>query len=441
MALTITPPLGGIPMNLRNSLIHSAITLSLPAMLCAAEAEPIASEVTTAEARRTFLETRYTDLINKYLAGPLSDETEKGWGEALWNAAHINERGPVVRDAVRRALIDAPHRSADFRLVTMRSVYTLFPNELIEETRDALAVADASRTFAMGAYQLLRAGGGAADRQLIRTLMENKFPEWQEDPRLEWLSHRLEISPVLDITVRPALGDLLRMELPGEKPIVFSFQRLNRQQPGLAVIRQPDGRFHRNPDGSIFRVGQLAMARTDLPGTITYGNSPQGVYTIQGTGTARNPWIGPTPYLYSQVPIESPLHRFVHGTVGEDDAWDDVAYLELLPESWRNYFPIREAWYAGRAGRSEMLMHGTTIDPNHYQGASFFPFTPSAGCLCTLEFWAPESGERLYSEQATLVEAFRAAGGPFGYLVVVELDDTPRAVAMEDVIVELLAAE
>ena len=72
-------------------------------------------------------------------------------------------------------------------------------------------------------------------------------------------------------------------------------------------MRGPDGRFVRREDGTIFQIAQLAMARTDLPGTITFGNSPQGVYTIRGTGLATNQHIGTVPYLWSRLPIEAPV--------------------------------------------------------------------------------------------------------------------------------------
>ena len=45
-------------------------------------------------------------------------------------------------------------------------------------------------------------------------------------------------------------------------------------QAGLAIVRDADGRFVRNVDGSLFNVAQYALARTNLPGTITNGNTP-----------------------------------------------------------------------------------------------------------------------------------------------------------------------
>ncbi|MDP1125432.1 hypothetical protein Q5O12_28335, partial [Klebsiella pneumoniae] len=78
---------------------------------------------------------------------------------------------------------------------------------------------------------------------------------------------------------------------------VYSLQRPGRDVMGLALVRGADGRFLREPDGRLYAQPQLARALTHLPGTLTNGNTPQGLYTLVGAGTATNPWIGPTPYL------------------------------------------------------------------------------------------------------------------------------------------------
>ena len=120
---------------------------------------------------------------------------------------------------------------------------------------------------------------------------------------------------------------------------------------GLALVRAADGRFVRDAAGQLFGSPQLALARTGLPGTITNGNTPQGVFTIVGAGTATNPNIGPTPYLHSKLPIEATPAEFEHAEAAPDAAWSEAVYESFLPASWRAFLPIKEAWLAGRAGR------------------------------------------------------------------------------------------
>jgi hypothetical protein len=128
----------------------------------------------------------------------------------------------------------------------------------------------------------------------------------------------------------------------------------------------------------------------------------------------------------------------VHGeTSGE---WTDAFYESFLPETWRGYWPFKEALLAGRAGRDEMLMHGTTVNSAYYRGQSYYPGTPSAGCLVAVESWSPD-GRLVKSDQLSLAKAFTSGGADRGYLVVVEIDDRATPVMIEDVIADVLAAE
>ena len=233
--------------------------------------------------------------------------------------------------------------------------------------------------------------------------------------------------------------------------MVFSFQRRDRERAGLALVRGADGRFVRNADGSYFNITQLAMARTNLPGTITNGNTPQGIFVVKGTGTATNRWIGPTPYLESMLPVESPVGLFdapntrdtLPLTTSDENkvAWTEQVYTNFLPPSWRNYFPIKEALLAGLAGRDEILAHGNTVNSAYYRGAPYFPAAPSAGCLVAMEYWSKEDGTLVHSDQLALVKAFVSSGRDVGYLIVVEIDDEPRPVILADVIEAAVAAE
>ena len=179
---------------------------------------------------------------------------------------------------------------------------------------------------------------------------------------------------------------------------------------------------------------QLALARSGLPGTLTNGNTPQGVFTIVGAGTATNPNIGPTPYLHSKLPVEAPPTEFAHADEGPLDGWPEAFYDSFLPASWRAYPPIKEAWLAGRAGRDELLIHGTTLNPAYYAGAAYFPGTPQQGCLIANEDWHPATGRLLASRHLSLAQAYAAAGvreDLAGFLVVVEVPGDGPVTAAE----------
>jgi hypothetical protein len=314
--------------------------------------------------------------------------------------------------------------------------------EATPQIRQLLLNLATPREFAIAAYTILKADDAIGQREWIRSVMKNLFADWANEPRLQRLEYVLTHDVKAEVRRRPPLTDLLAHPIRTGFPVIFSFQRQDRQRFGLAVVRGIDGKFVRNADGSLFQVAHLANAMSNLPGTITNGNTPQGLFTIVGAGTATNKWIGPTPYLHSKIPVEATVAEFEHVDSAQiSNSWNDAVYQSFLPETWRQYVPFTEALLAGRAGRDDMLIHGTTINSQYYRGQSFYPGTPSAGCLVAMETWRPEDGRQQTSDQLSLAKAFTRDGLDRGYLVVIELDDRLEPVLLADVLADIQQAE
>jgi hypothetical protein len=378
------------------------------------------------------------------LALPDGAEADEKLPGALSAAALFNVEKELARTALLRALPNAHEKNAAYQRGVLSAAHTQFWNEAAPLLPALLPKIKTPREFAIAAYTLLRSDNSVANKQLIALHMQTSFADWATEPRLRALDRRLRIEPTEDLKQRPALVDLLAAPIRAGYPVVFSFQRRDRERTGLAMVRSAEGRFVRNTDGSYFTVAQLAMARTNLPGTITNGNTPQGVFVIKGTGTATNKWIGPTPFLESVLPIEATVGLFElreQGKAQEGEAWSEAKYESFLPTSWRNYFPIKEAFLAGLAGRDEILAHGNTVNPAYYRDEPYFPAAPSAGCLVAMEYWSKDDGTLVHSDQLALVKAFVSGGKDVGYLVVVEIDDRARPVLLVDVIDAVVAAE
>ena len=389
--------------------------------------------------------------LRTVLALPPGPEADEKLPSALSAAAHFNIEKDRVRAHLLAVLPNAHEKSAGYQRAVLSAAHTQFWIEAAPLMRALLPRIKTPREFAIAAYTMLRNDDSLAQRHMLIALMQTQFSDWASEPRLRALERRLRVAPLDDLAQRPSLVDLLAAPPRVDYPVVFSFQRRDRERAGLALVRGADGRFVRNADGSYFNIAQLAMARTNLPGTITNGNTPQGVFVVKGTGTATNRWIGPTPYLESMLPVEAPVALFdapyardtLPATTSDENkaAWTETAYEAFLPSSWRNYFPIKEALLAGHAGRDEILAHGNTVNPAYYRGASYFPAAPSAGCLVAMEYWSKDDGTLVHSDQLALVKAFVSGGKDVGYLVVVELDDQPRPVVLADVIEAVVAAE
>lgn len=371
-------------------------------------------------------------------------DTEHGIGmvpSALGSVLLINrERETGLRIALKSlASAEFLTRAPDYQRAVLSASYALYPAETAPLIAPMLAKLATPRQFAIAAYALMRAasrGAAVNAREMVRQALLARA-DAPTEPRLIALARALD--PAAATLPRPPLGDLLAAPLRAGHPVVYSLQRKDRRHMGRAVVRAADGKFVRNADGSIFNIAHLANALTDLPGTITNGNTPQGLFTIVGAGLANSVLIGPTPYLESKIPIEATPSEFEHKpTNGE---WDEARYESFLPASWKNYAPFKEAWLAGRAGRNEMLAHGTTVNTDYYKNEIVFPGTPSEGCLVAGETWDKASGKMIASDQLLLLKAFTRGGQDRGYLVVVELDDKKQPVAFDEIAAELRAAE
>ena len=395
--------------------------------------EPVIAPWTTAVAREKKRQETLLRTINGNLDLPLPAAYDRRWQGFLGAVKWHSDRRPEVLAAIRRRLALPPLSagasagSVETPRLALETAYGLFPTELEPEMRQIFLHDTDPKRLAMAGAWLSRFEKTPANHEALAASLIQRFPDWAQEPRLLGFIKELREPRARVMAQRPDLSDLLKAPFDG-RPVVFSFQRIDRRQPGRAAVRHADGSFIVEPDGQPFTVTQFALSASGLPGTLTNGNTPCGIFDIAEISTTRNTAIGPSELLVLQLPLENSSAK---------PPWTESRYLSLLPGSWQQWWPIREAWWAGLAGRNEILAHGTAIDPTPWLDSPFSGQTPSHGCLTCDESWDPATGRRLSSEQARLVEAFRRAGGAPGYLVVVELDDQNTPVSREEMASQL----
>ncbi|MCX7717732.1 MAG: hypothetical protein N2111_04915 [Candidatus Sumerlaeaceae bacterium] len=406
------------------------------------------SSFVLAQQRAALLRELKDKKIRDTFAQPLTTATEAGWRGGLWAAGLLQQRDATVREALRTLLRAHASLGAETQRQALETAYGLFPSEFADEMSSVVQTTTNPKLFAMAALHLMRQrGAGRKAWPDVAALMRQQFPRWRTEPILLALEADATCGRASGLPMRkpPPLEPLLAPSFAPGRPVIYSLQRRNRDYEGRAIVRRADGRFVRNPDGSLFSVGQMARSNSNLPGYLTNGNTPQGVFTIVGLGVARtNKFIGPTPFLESMLPVEATPDTWFHDPALAGTSWTLEMYLSFLPPGeWRVAASMLEAWYAGTAGRSEMLTHGTCIDPDYYKGMPWHPNSPSLGCLTALELWDGASGRALRSDQLSLVQAFMAAAAnrdlsgappgpasqPKGYLVVIEISDEARPVS------------
>ena len=390
------------------------------------------SETAVKSNREEFLFTAINKTIKSNLAIPISDSTEKKYQSAFWAMELIQYRNEFTDSVITACFSNLSLRSTGFQRAFLEVIYTLYKVEFGKEVELFISHTTDPKLFAMGVNYLK---GLNVDLKPFVTDFLKRNKNLSDHPIIFMLDNQLqdespEVLPIIDL-----LKEKFR-----NKTIIYSFQRKNRDYPGLAVIKKPDGKFLRNKDGEIFYISQLARAITDLPGYITNGNTPEGILSIQGIDFSKNTFIGPSPNLQLVLPYEVSPDKYFHNSI-TDSIWDNSLYANLLPDSWKNYMPIYEAYYAGKAGRNEIIAHGTTIDPGFYAGSSYYPYTPSLGCLTTKEIWSYETGKIAESDQIIFMNALSSVGSDKGFFIVVNIDNQNKPVSSVEIKEIILDAE
>lgn len=403
------------------------------------EITDLKSHIVTTAGRKSFNDNMYKESIEANLAQPLNAQNEDRWESAFGWVVYSMHRNETVLRSIRHSLDTHSERSDSFTRAALEAAYTLYPSELKAEVEKIACQTNNPKNFAMAVHYLIRLKPKRAKEFYDLSMI--KFPDGQHDPLLTQLRLNLEKSFGERLKSIPPLVDLLGHRFPADAPVIFSFQRHNRDYPGLVVVRKQDGTFLRRPDGSLFAVSQLARAVSNGPAYLTNGNTPQGIFSIQHFKLLDFlTLIGPTPTIVLVMPNEKSVATYFHDQTRIDEKWKPELYRGLLPASWQDYVPIYEAYAAGEIGRCEIIAHGTTKDSSFHTNEPYYPNIPTHGCLCALEMWS-QDGSCVYSDELALVKAYASLKSSTGYLVVVELDDQSRPVGMYDVLPSLLKAE
>ncbi|MES1222212.1 MAG: hypothetical protein ABUT20_42345 [Bacteroidota bacterium] len=371
-------------------------------------------------------------LIGKTFSMPLDSNTEYKFETACDAISQFLFADDAVKKGFSKLFARYDSLEYDTRKSLLEAVYAVFPKEYMQHMQGVEEKENDPLLFAMATAYLLRNDTSTDYSNYLKIRMDEKFPGYDTIPLLGELQQYLETHTKQVTGKTPDIISLFRYQKKSGQKIIYSFQRWNRNYPGLAIVQNADGSFVKDANGKLLVFEQLARSGSDLPYFIRNGSTPQGIYSITGTDVSHNNFIGPTPNIQLVMPFESKWEKYFR------DQWNyshDSLYLyhELLPENWRRYEPMMEAWNAGKIGRTEIIAHGTALDPEYFKDKPFYPLTPTEGCLCAKEIWNVTSGRLDISEQFNLISAFLSTPGNKGYLYVINLDNQQKAVAREEV--------
>jgi hypothetical protein len=378
--------------------------------------------------------------IIKNLSLPLTDSTEENWEDAFYAMEVLQYKQPWVMQKVKTAFDSANKRSAGFQRALVELTYTNYPNTFSSEINELLLFTKNAKTFAMCSEYLLKYGNSGND--YIEDICSKSFAF--EENKIDSLLVSEVLYPMKDFTVKAGakpvkpqkikLDFIVNKKMIQNNTIIYSIQRKNRNYPGIAIIRDSTGKFITDASGEIFFVQQLARSITNMPGYLTNGNTPQGIFRMYGFAVSKSAAIGPTENIQLTMPFETSVQHFLKDSTIVDSVWTPELYARLLPDALKKHHPLFGTYYASAIGRTEIIAHGTTVDPAYYKGQTYYPYTPTQGCLCTKEIWSDINGKRIISDQQKLVDAVKKAGGADGYLIVFEIDDQQKPVSIDEIL-------
>lgn len=395
----------------------------------------INSKFASAKERTKFRDNIISHSIIQSLTLPLTDSTEENWEDAFTSMELLRYKTPWVDTKIKEAFSGLQKRSISFQRTLLEMAYALYPADFRDSVFSLALNTMDIKTYAMAVEYLFQ-----KDKTDKTSLTANAILQ-----RYAFLSSIASSEPEKDLIKMLAvyhtsgypskklIRDLLgKKYLPGST-IIFSFQRRNRNFPGLALVRDQQGNLVKNTDGKIFSVPQLARSKSNMPVYITNGSTPQGIFRMYGFDVSKSAMIGPTQNIQLTMPFETSVRHFLKdSTISDTATWTEAYYKKLLPANFKNFQPLMQTYFASQIGRTEIIAHGTTVDPAYYKGQPYYPQTPTEGCLCTKENW-DANGNRLESDQQKLVNAVKIAGGPDGYIIVIEIDDQQKPVTLADI--------
>ncbi len=374
------------------------------------------------------------NIINKNLSLVLTDSTEENWEDAFWALEVLQYNSPWVNNRIHTAFDSTEERTVSFQQALLDLAYTNYSKEfnsnisvLLNKTKDA-------KTFALCAEYLLQNDSSQKPFLIHAAQSFNKSDLLTQSDSSIICLLQLRLQEQNKMAIQLILPELLSDKFLSNNTVVFSFQRKNRDYAGITIVRDPAGNFIKNNDSTIFSVPQLARSITNLPAYLTYGNTPQGIFKMNGFDSSTAEYIGPTRDIQLRMPFEISVGDFLKDSTIKDATWTKDLYENLLPADCKNYLPLYETYYAGMAGRTEIIAHGSTIDPGYYIEKPYYPNIPSEGCLSANETWRDTDGRRLQSDQQKLIDAIKRAGNSNGYYVVIEIDDQQKLVSIEEIL-------
>jgi hypothetical protein len=370
---------------------------------------------------------------------PVSDANESHWRKLLWATAIVQPQAPYIAQALsgiltmtaRSQLSPAQMRTVDMGMQVGTQLYLANPtvySGIGQQFRRTIASSSDPQWVAMALSALVKAKAEPGEIQSLSDRIRQRFPHWSQNPYLQTTLR--DTAETLAPTAPPPLKDLLNWTLAPNQLHLYVICRPDRGVLCRAVLKDRQGQFVRE-NGQVWSVPLLLKSLHGLGWNFIRGQTPQGIYRIEGTVPQPDDAFF---HAYGQFAL---VKQFLPGQAGSFKG-SLASYQALLPPSWRNYFPIQQSYWAGKIGRSLFRIHGSGEAPTFFsdpaRAAASANWNLTIGCLSALELY-DETGRLVVADMPKILNALTAAGGPgfSGYLVIVEVPGAEAPISVADI--------
>jgi len=362
------------------------------------------------QARKSLLIKLNDSIINPSAKDFLANK-KMNWESYAWATTFLMDDSKQNFTVLEKALNNYKQLSKSDLQKVFESVFACFPNQFINEMR-AIAENESEneKIFATAVNYLLQ------NNQKVDYLLESRFTT-SNHPIIQALRNQLQTN-YNPISLKD-LEKIIHYNRDKKTKFLYSIQHKDRNKTGKVFVQSENGSLVKDK-GQLVLINQLARSATNLPMYITNGNTPVGLFKIDSLHKSENLFIGPTLSFVTFLPFECDAATFYNATTTEFTLEN---YLSFFPAALQNNTLLQQTFWAGKAGRTEIHFHGTTIDQKLYIGKEFYPQTPSMGCLCCNETWDKE-GNLINSSQQQLVNAWLETPNEKGYAYVLELQES-----------------
>lgn len=211
------------------------------------------------------------------------------------------------------------------------------------------------------------------DRDVFHLL---NFHEFLNQHNLEFLTERFsEDLKLLKEALQPSCLQVFEvqelLDFPNDQLSLFAILKTDRSKKGRMLIRKKDGTFVQDQKGNIWSIPILGHTNRGLGFNHSNGQTPCGVYTVDGV----------MPEANNQKLFGEHRRLIVNFLQANSDAEE---YRTFIPEGQYSYSWWKQSWIARELGRSLLRIHGSGIKhPNPL--SPHFPMIPTSGCLATTE--------------------------------------------------------